>query len=192
MKTTLGNMSRRLTESGIDPRAKDARQQLDAKLAELVDSEPLTHLKAQAMSIDRSLAGLVYPGPESVPAEGTWLLESGERVGWIGVDPAEPGSDKTVLSAQVLACPFCGGPPCPFVGKAEHPYGAVTKQDDYGDDGLLVQAHVFCHSCGAEGPMFEGTLFTRDDYLNAKQLGITYWNKRGDHPELEVRQWQVL
>ncbi|BDE75207.1 Lar family restriction alleviation protein [Delftia lacustris] len=142
------------------------------------------------MSHDRSVVGMAYP--DSIPKDGTWVLDPGERVVSVGLDPGEPGGDKCVLSALVLVCPFCGGPPCPFVGKAEHPYGAAAKQDDYGDDGLLVQAHVFCHSCGSEGPIFEGTLYTRDDYLRAKQLAITYWNKRGVHPELEVRQWEAL
>lgn len=110
----------------------------------------------------------------------------------IGIDPGEPGGDRCVLSALVLVCPFCGGPPCPIVSKADHPYGAAPKQDDYGDDGLSVRAYVFCHSCGAEGPDCEAELYTRDDYLNAKLQAITYWNKRGTHPELEGRQWQAI
>jgi len=110
----------------------------------------------------------------------------------IGIDPGAPGGDRCVLSAAVLGCPFCGGAPCPIVTKADYPYGEAPRQDDYGDDGLSVRAYVFCHRCGSEGPDFEAELYTKDDYINAKLQAVTYWNKRGDNPELEGRQWTSL
>lgn len=116
---------------------------------------------------------------------------SGEGICFVGIDPGA-GDDRTVLSCASLACPFCGGSPCPIVMNADYPYGKAAKQDDYGDDGLSVRAVVFCHSCGSEGPSFEGQLFTEDDYISAKLQAVTYWNKRGHHPDLEGWLWVSL
>jgi hypothetical protein len=103
------------------------------------------------------------------------------------VEAAAPSEGDAVPN-----CPFCGGPPCTIVAKAAYPYGEAPKQEDYGDDGLSVRAYVFCHSCGAEGPDCEAELYSRDDYLSAKQLAVSYWSKRGLHPELEGRRWANL
>lgn len=110
----------------------------------------------------------------------------------IGIDPGAPGGDRCVVSAAVLNCPFCGGPGCVAVTTQDHPYAAAPTKVDYGDDGLAVRAVVFCHSCGSEGPDCEAELYARDDYINAKLQAITYWNKRGQHPELEGRAWTNL
>jgi hypothetical protein len=114
------------------------------------------------------------------------------EVSLIGIDPGTPEGDQCVLSAAVLACPFCGGPGCVALTTQAHPYAAAPKQEDYGDDGLSVRSVVFCHSCGSEGPDCEAELYTRDDYIDAKLQAITYWNKRGRHPELEVRGWEAM
>lgn len=76
-------------------------------------------------------------------------------------------------------CPFCGGPPCPIVTKADWPYGAAPFEDDYGDEGLAVEAYVFCHECGAQGPKTDWTTIdTKEDYLAVEREGVLNWCRR--------------
>ena len=82
------------------------------------------------------------------------------------------------LPVLMPACPFCGGPPCAIVSRADHPYGGAPLQDDYGDDGLPVEGYVFCHECGADGPKHEAIIYTRGDYNVAEREGVRLWCDR--------------
>ena len=75
-------------------------------------------------------------------------------------------------------CPFCGGPPVALVANYLPPYGAAPEKDDYGDDGLYVNAYVFCHECGANGPGYETLIFGRAEYVLAEDAGIALWELR--------------
>lgn len=74
-------------------------------------------------------------------------------------------------------CPFCEGPPSVIVAKAFHPYGAAER-GHYGCGGLDVDAYVFCHECGAQGPKHEDTIFCAATYDQAEQKGIALWTER--------------
>lgn len=76
------------------------------------------------------------------------------------------------------SCPFCAGPPVAFVKNSLYPCGAAFEQDDYGDDGLNVEAFVFCHECGANGPSYDTLIFDRSEYVLARDAGIALWEQR--------------
>lgn len=74
-------------------------------------------------------------------------------------------------------CPFCKGPPQPIVQDYERG-GEAAFHDDYGDDGLIVKAFVFCHECGAEGPSTESVIYSREEYLEAEAAAVILWQQR--------------
>lgn len=82
------------------------------------------------------------------------------------------------LPVLMPACPFCGGPPCPIVARGDHPFGAAPLQDEYGEDGLAVEAYVFCHECGADGPKHQKTIYSRDEYAAAEVEAVRLWCDR--------------
>lgn len=73
-------------------------------------------------------------------------------------------------------CPFCEGPPVPLVQSAIGG-GAAPLQDDYGDDGLDVEAIVFCHECGATGPGVDRCIYERADYFEAEAEAVQLWQQ---------------
>ncbi|MNH28333.1 hypothetical protein D3C79_884940 [compost metagenome] len=116
-------------------------------------------------------------------------MSAGGKLVFIGLGPSgRPGN--TGLSCAAELCPFCGGHPCAVLNRVAHPYLPVPRLEDYGADGVQVFGTVFCHACGSEGPNLEATLFDLTDYTAALVQVIGFWNKRGRHPELEVRQWE--
>ena len=76
------------------------------------------------------------------------------------------------------ACPFCGGPPCPIVARADYPFGQAPLQDDYGDEGLHVTGYVFCHECGADGPKHTEWIFSREQYAEVERAAVKGWSDR--------------
>jgi hypothetical protein len=56
--------------------------------------------------------------------------------------------------------------------------GEVLRLDDYGDDGVAVEAFVFCHMCGARAAKFETTLFSAEDYDDALATAERLWEDR--------------
>lgn len=74
-------------------------------------------------------------------------------------------------------CPFCGGPPVPIVtlGSGQ---GYADRQDDYGDDGLYVEAYVFCHECGAHGPSIDRFIYDDAEYDEAESAAVVMWTER--------------
>ncbi|GLU37135.1 hypothetical protein [Pseudomonas sp. NBRC 100443] len=86
---------------------------------------------------------------------------------------------------QLKPCSFCGGPPVPFVQLADRGFGAAPRLDSYGDDGLSVEAFVFCHECGARGPIHEDDIFDASDYDWALEAGVDLWQNRDErHAQL--------
>ncbi|QEY73249.1 hypothetical protein F1C79_17485 [Pseudomonas denitrificans (nom. rej.)] len=99
----------------------------------------------------------------------------------VAADLREHGPDRVTLKP----CAFCGGPPVPFVQLADQGFGSAPRLDDYGDDGLSVEAFVFCHECGAQGPSFEDEIFDASSYDQAMAEGVRLWQDRdGRHADL--------
>lgn len=81
-------------------------------------------------------------------------------------------------------CPFCGGPPVPVVINGHFPAGEmIAELEDYGADGLLVEAYVFCHECGAKGEKYEECIYDRQDYAQALAEGVAKWQARDSRHE---------
>lgn len=77
---------------------------------------------------------------------------------------------------ELKPCPFCAGPPVAYIYR--WPHDLLHEQEDYGDDGVSVEAFVSCHECGSGGPEFEGVIYDRADYLDAIEQGKALWNAR--------------
>lgn len=78
---------------------------------------------------------------------------------------------------ELSPCPFCGGPPVPFVRDAERGV-AVEEKANYGDEGVYVEACVYCHECGCHGPYFDSIIFTYEDYIAVELNGVRLWQQR--------------
>lgn len=78
---------------------------------------------------------------------------------------------------ELPPCPFCEGPPSITVQSFEQ-RGPVYRQASYGCDGADVDAYVFCHECGAQGPQHEALIFREDDYLSAEIEAVKLWSDR--------------
>lgn len=83
-----------------------------------------------------------------------------------------PRAPKTLVP-----CPFCGGPPCPVAVNGVGG-GAVQDAAIASPDGHYVNAHVFCHECGAEGESHYGFAYSQADVDLLIELAVESWNKR--------------
>ena len=79
---------------------------------------------------------------------------------------------------RLLPCPFCEGPPCVIVQNEAPNLGQATLLQDYGDDGKLVIAFVFCHECGASCEEEDCDIYTASDYADAERRACERWNRR--------------
>lgn len=79
---------------------------------------------------------------------------------------------------KMLDCPFCGGPPVTIIttifGKKQH----VDRLVGYGDDGLSVEAHVYCHECGGSGEIVEDEIYDAESFDDVMLDAIGKWNAR--------------
>ncbi|MBG6289062.1 Lar family restriction alleviation protein [Pseudomonas nitroreducens] len=122
-------------------------------------------------------AGQPAPRKQELPS----LEEHTAQIERVAADLREHGPDLVLLKP----CGFCGGPPVPFVQLASQGFGSAPRMDSYGEDGLSVEAFVFCHECGAQGPMFEDDIFDASDYDQAMAEGVRLWQDRdGRHADL--------
>lgn len=87
------------------------------------------------------------------------------------------GAEASAVSA-LKPCPFCAGPPVAYTYK--YPFDLLSEQEDYGDDGVSIEAFVSCHECGGKGPEFEGVIYDRAGYRDAIEQAKTLWNTRDD------------
>lgn len=79
---------------------------------------------------------------------------------------------------KLSPCPFCGGPPVPTVQRELPPFGKVERQAEYGDLSLPVEAYVFCHECGAQGPHQQEFLDDAQDYDDVLLVAVQLWQQR--------------
>jgi hypothetical protein len=73
----------------------------------------------------------------------------------------------------VSPCPFCEGPPVPFA--TSHVFGFKFKSD-----GSMVDAHVFCHECGAEGPKVEDLCWDEEDVAPLIDRAVLLWETKNN------------
>ncbi len=127
----------------------------------------------------------VITGAANLPPHAAQELPSREehaaQIERVAADLREHGPDRVILKP----CAHCGGPPVPFVQLASQGFGAAPRMDSYGEDGLSVEAFVYCHECGATGPMFAEDIFDASDYEQALAEGVRLWQDRdGRHADL--------
>ena len=79
---------------------------------------------------------------------------------------------------KMLDCPFCGGPPVTIITTGFRPRQHVDRLADYGDDGLSVEAHVYCHECGGSGEIVEDEIYGAESYDEVMVTAIGKWNNR--------------
>jgi uncharacterized protein YbaR (Trm112 family) len=78
---------------------------------------------------------------------------------------------------KLLPCPFCEGPPVLHVRNSET-HAMIFRPAPDSDDGEFMEALVFCHECGTQGPCSEEIVCT-DSEIDAIQLSAAkLWNQR--------------
>lgn len=152
---------------------KDARealafaQKLDKHLVDHAaefNTAPGAALKPSIFEVITGTANLPPQAAQELPSR----EEHAAQIERVAADLREHGPDRVTLKP----CAFCGGPPAPFVQIASQGFGSAPRLDSYGDDGLSVEAFVFCHECGAHGPTFEEDIFDASDYDQAMAEGV--------------------
>jgi hypothetical protein len=79
-----------------------------------------------------------------------------------------------VLPISLSPCPFCQGPPVPVcVDTIERRVFACIPEQ-----GRSVDAYVFCHECGAQGPECGGWVYDLTECDALVMQAITGWNDR--------------
>lgn len=79
---------------------------------------------------------------------------------------------------KLKPCAHCEGPPVPTVQLQLPPLGKAPRQEDYGDDGLAIDAYVFCHECGAQGPCVSEVIEDAQGYDDALAEAVRLWQQR--------------
>jgi hypothetical protein len=81
------------------------------------------------------------------------------------------------MTTKVDPCPFCEGPPVPIA------LDIVAKRviyEGWGDDeGTTVEAYVFCHECGAQGPRHDKFIHDHEDAMQLTSKAVEDWNAAG-------------
>lgn len=84
---------------------------------------------------------------------------------------------QTMPAIKLLPCPFCEGPPCPIVVRGLGG-GVFPDSELEGPDGLDIDAHVYCHECGAQGETFHGIAYDREDCRDLERKAVEAWQAR--------------
>ncbi len=69
----------------------------------------------------------------------------------------------------LLPCPFDGGPPILDF--------EIDKDAAHEDEIGMIDAHVWCHECGARGPRCDGYAFDESDMKVINRETCAAWNK---------------
>jgi hypothetical protein len=86
---------------------------------------------------------------------------------------------KDQRSAVLKPCPFCGGPPVPFLRNTTTRAPLDFKEIVAADDGIFASALVFCHECGCDGPAIEGLVFSVGGAQRLRDGAVRRWQERG-------------
>src|SRR6185503_11050783 len=70
---------------------------------------------------------------------------------------------------ELLPCPFCGGPPVPFDTSQQVGFKG------FGEDGQSVEAYVFCHSSGAQGPILDELVYDAWELKDLLERAVLLW-----------------
>ena len=79
---------------------------------------------------------------------------------------------------ELSPCPFCAGPAVAIVTSEWPDYTRIARQEDFGENGVDIESHVFCHECGARGAAYASDCFDGDDYDRALEAAIEKWEAR--------------
>lgn len=80
-------------------------------------------------------------------------------------------------SIKLIPCAHCEGPPVPTVQLQLPPLGKAPRQELY-EDGLAIDAYVFCHECGAQGPLVSTIIEDAQEYDDALAEAVRLWQQR--------------
>lgn len=72
-------------------------------------------------------------------------------------------------------CAFCGGPPMVHVGRLRKRFEPVKR---WPRDGIYLDAYVWCHECGAQGPRVDDSACCDEDVHALQVKAIEEWNRR--------------
>ncbi|HFK9564036.1 Lar family restriction alleviation protein [Pseudomonas aeruginosa] len=89
-----------------------------------------------------------------------------------------PSNKDSADAINLPPCPWCEGPPVVLVARTFSPFGTVRELTTYGCEGLDVDAYVFCHECGCEGPKCEDVIFNAEDFRRVEREGARLWSER--------------
>ncbi len=79
------------------------------------------------------------------------------------------------MSVALSPCPFCGGPPVPIASRGD---GRGVFSDRELENGVVAEAHVFCHECGARGEAFRRQAYDQEDVDRLLAKAVDAWNRR--------------
>lgn len=162
-------------EKGIwlHPDARLAFDELNGRLGLFVDWLYRRGFEVASVGVASGVAFRKAPRPMiALPGWTLVLLHRGDQPTGIWVRRGQ----------MLPPCPFCAGTPTLFVKGFNRDGGRLQGEcgrlDDYGPDGLMAEASVYCHDCGVEGPIAEETIFDGGDYDALLLEGIRLWSER--------------
>lgn len=83
-------------------------------------------------------------------------------------DAKDCNHHESATPIKLNPCPFCQGPPVPFATSERA--GFVWEED-----GTMVEVHVFCHECGAQGPGVEALLDDESEVPELVARAVLLW-----------------
>jgi hypothetical protein len=83
---------------------------------------------------------------------------------------------------QLDPCPFCEGPPVVLIRDRESEtclfHCAPLEVGEFPDEGALVEGYVFCHECGAQGPVRDGFVYDAESLAEVAREVVELWQNR--------------
>jgi Restriction alleviation protein Lar len=77
----------------------------------------------------------------------------------------------------LLPCPFCEGPPVVIVRNSETQV-MIDRPAPESNEDEFIEALVFCHECGAQGPHADEVVCMDDEIDGIELRAAELWNQR--------------
>lgn len=91
---------------------------------------------------------------------------------------------RLIKATDLIPCPFCAGPPVTFVRNVTEGKPLDIPMA-WPEDGVFVEAEVFCHECGANGEEARGVVYFDSCFFGLVNQSRQNWNARNKrHEEL--------